>query len=74
MIINIGVTTALCVHSSGDWTGRNLILDEGLGLHVSYGNIGLESGRHNRKTQPPCVVTLILAVLSAFAMGDHGTF
>ena len=27
---NIGVTTALCVHSSGEWTGRNLILDEGL--------------------------------------------
>ena len=24
------MTTALCVHSSGDWTGRNLILDEGL--------------------------------------------
>ena len=27
---NIGATTALCVHGSGAWTGRNLILDEGL--------------------------------------------
>ncbi len=27
---NICATTALCVHGSGAWTGRNLILDEGL--------------------------------------------
>ena len=27
---NIGATTARCVHGSGAWTGRNLILDEGL--------------------------------------------
>ena len=27
---NIGATTARCVYGSGAWTGRNLILDEGL--------------------------------------------
>ena len=27
---NIGAMTARCVHGSGAWTGRNLILDEGL--------------------------------------------
>ena len=27
---NIGATTVQCVHSSRGWTGRNLILDEGL--------------------------------------------
>ena len=27
---NIGATTTRCVHSSGAWTGRNLILDESL--------------------------------------------
>ena len=29
---NIGATTVQCVHSSRGWTGRNLILDEGLML------------------------------------------
>ena len=27
----IGAKTVRCIHGSGAWTGRNLILDEGLG-------------------------------------------
>ena len=30
----IGAKTARCIHSSGAWTGSNLILDEGLDTRI----------------------------------------
>ena len=39
IINNICATTVLCVHSSGAWTGRNLILDEALAeWHTNINN------------------------------------
>ena len=46
---NIAVTTARCVCGSGAWTGKNLILDEGLlGGRVCSLDICLVQGMHRK--------------------------
>ena len=35
---NIGATTVRCIHGSGAWTGRNLILDEVLRACLEFRN------------------------------------
>ena len=53
---NIGATTVQCVHSSRGWTGRNLILDEGLGyIYINMPTFFVHAGIANIQ----CTSTII---------------